>query len=109
MIILDSNFIIYAVKYRLIDEVKEKQHEYGKIVVPKQVLAELEKQKRAAEFSIAEKFPVKRIFARNADSAILKMAKKGDVVATMDRMLGKKLKNTCKIMVIRNKKKISVL
>ena len=51
-------------------------------------------------------FEVKEVEAGDADSALLKLAGKGDVIATLDKELKKKFKNG-KILSIRQKKYIA--
>ena len=113
MIIVDTNFLVYAVKYKLADELR-KEH----ICIPLQVLkelAQLAKKDSNAKIAlqIAKKFEKKKVKAKDADSAIIKLAGKekgkGNIVATMDSEIKKKLKKICKVMVIRGKKKIVIL
>jgi len=102
MIILDTNFLIYLAKYRLIhllDDISKQ------LVVPNAVIEELEmlsikaekiKDREAAKFalSIIDKWNIKILeCGGNADSAILLLAEKNRAkVATMDKILSENLR-----------------
>lgn len=107
-IILDTNFLIYCAKNKL-DYKEEISNLLGRkceLVVPVQVVNELkrlrEKAKKlrdreacdlALQLLKANKIKIARIKAKNADNAILNSAKgkKGNIVATLDRGMRKKL------------------
>lgn len=114
LIIPDTNFLIYLVKYRMLDEL-----EHYKIMTISQIPEELQKiisDKRtkvedrvaasiALTFLRAKKIKILRQEGK-ADNAILAMAKKlGAKIATMDKELSKKAeKDKIKVIKIRQKK-----
>jgi rRNA-processing protein FCF1 len=117
MIILDTNFIIYAIKYKLAHNLEEYKNE---LAVPEQVVFELEmlssksekiKDREDAKLGLLliEKWNVKVLNETgNADDAIEKLAQKTRAkVATMDKILVNRLKKTgIKILKIRQKTKL---
>jgi len=117
MIILDTNFLIYLAKYRLIhllDDVR------SQLAVPDAVIEELEmlsikagkiKDREAAKLalSIIEKWNIKLLeCGGNADSAILLLAEKNRAkVATMDKILSESLrKRGIFVIKLRQKKRL---
>lgn len=112
-IAFDTNFLLYCIKQKIdfLQELDRLCSFAYKLVVPQQVMAELEriaetksaksKDKKIAEIAlqlldklISEKqIRIKRIKASGADDALLKLDKKTYVVATLDRGLRQKLKN----------------
>lgn len=120
LVIPDTNFLIYMTKYRLWDELKKEYPRYSLLVLP-QVVYELKtlikkfkgKDKEAAllAFEFIKKTKIK---ARkgHADAIILQTAlwlkdagEKNFIVATMDKILRKKLKKAkIKILTIRQKR-----
>lgn len=114
IIILDTNFLIYCVKYKidLLSELERICPGY-KLVVPGSVVAELkglEEKAAPLAFSILNKFVKQKKVAvikseKSADKAILELAKAANAVATMDRLLAAKLKKVGKrIIKVRQKK-----
>jgi rRNA-processing protein FCF1 len=116
MIILDTNFLIYALKYKIAQQLEEFKRE---LAVPSQVIEELEKlsmtgkiaDREAAKIALVflEKWNVNVLEAEgNADEAIESLALKNKAkVATMDKLLAKKLeKSKIQILKIRQKKRI---
>ena len=116
MIILDTNFLIYALKYRIAQQLEEFK---GELAVPAQVIEELEKlsmigkvaDREAAKIALVflEKWNVKVLDAGgNADEAIESLAVENKAkVATMDKLLAKRLKKSkIQILKIRQKKRI---
>lgn len=118
LLIPDTNFLIYLVKYKLLDEI-----EHYKIIIIKQIIEELEKiinNKRTkvedkVAASIALTFLKTRLKIRKAriekqegktDDAIIASAKKlGAKIGTMDKELSKKAeKEKIKVIKIRQKK-----
>jgi rRNA-processing protein FCF1 len=120
-IILDTNFLVYAAKQK-IDYTSELS---GKLVVLSSVVGELKKLKENARkkedkdsAGLALQILNKNIKSKkikviktkeNADKAIRKLAKKEDIVATLDRGLKKKLKGKARILSIRQRKKLEIL
>ncbi|MBU2496481.1 MAG: ribonuclease VapC [Nanoarchaeota archaeon] len=122
LIVLDTNFLIYCAKYKVdfeteIDRICDFKY---KIVLPKQVVNELNelsknaiksKDREAASLAlqIIKNFEIKKIDAKNADEAILKL--KANVLATMDKELRKRFKNDRKgkLLLIRQKKYLNLI
>lgn len=119
-VILDTNFLIYCAENKIdfkerISEIVDEGYE---LVVPNLVVIEL---KRLAETAVKlrdreavglalkmlEKSGAKiaQVESRNADSAIIKLAK-GNIVATLDFELRKKLKGS-RVLVVEGNKKIA--
>ena len=123
-VILDANFLIYCSENKLdyISEIMNLMNEGYELVIPKQVMDELnDLHKKATKFSdrtaswlamqIVEKNKDKiRVMdgrANNGDEAILNLVRIGDVVATLDLELRQRLKALGKrIIVIQRKKKL---
>jgi rRNA-processing protein FCF1 len=119
-IIPDTNFLIYLVKFKLLDKLEN----YKEILLLKQVLAELvvlsksEKEKvvdrerasLALQFleKIGEKVKFVNDIDSKADDAVLELGmkeKKTAIVGTMDKELVKRLKKEgIKVLIIRQKK-----
>jgi len=118
--ILDTNFIITCVKQK-IDFFEELRFMGLQVVVPKQVIAELERlvktkkgaAKNQAELTLAilrANIPKLIDLKQNyVDKALINYSKKHKdiIIATLDSELKKKLK--CNKIVIRNKKKLQIL
>ncbi|MBU1136386.1 MAG: PIN domain-containing protein [Nanoarchaeota archaeon] len=120
-ILLDTNFVLTCVKEKL-DFLETRK--FGKVVIPKQVLNELEKLEKKtngrnsenAELALRiikdnkEEIEFVELDGKFADSGIVKYAENNDVVvATLDRELKKKLRGKAKIVVIRGRKKIEII
>lgn len=120
-IILDTNFILTCVKQK-IDFFEYLEMQGLKILIPKQVIRELESivnSKKKLHFrenaklalSLLERnfFSKIDLKIKNVDSGILKFAKsnKDLIVATLDRGIKSKVQN--QKMVIRGKKKLEVI
>jgi len=117
MIILDTNFLIYIMKYKLAHDIEE---HINQLAVPVQVINELKTLAKNAEktadrqaanlaLMLLEKWKVKIIEEEGvADEAIARMALKNRAkVATLDKILGLKLKkNGISLLKIRQKKHI---
>lgn len=114
LLIPDTNFLIYLVKYRLLNEL-----EHYKIVLVPQIIEELKKLERDKKTKIEDRTAavVAGMFLRNfnmivhevkgkADDAIIAVAKKfGAKIGTMDKELSKKaMKEGLEIIKIRQKK-----
>ena len=113
MIILDTNFLMYLMKYRLAHELEEFKNE---LAVPEQVIQELErlsvnanlKDREAAKLSLIliKEWGIKTEKAEGkADKAIQYLAFKNKAaVGTMDKLLTKELKKGgIRILKIRQK------
>lgn len=122
-ILLDANFLLYCAKQK-IDYISEINS--GEVVVLSPVVREIEKLKEGAEkagdrqdaelaLQILEKniregrVRVLKTGEKNGDNAIMAEARQGDIVATMDKELKKKLKRKTRILIIKGKKKIEML
>ena len=109
-VILDTSFIFSCVKQK-IDFFERIEHEGMKAVVPLQTIKELEGLGAAAALKILEnnEFETINVKGKDADEAIIKIAKKNPeiIVATLDQGMQKKLKN--KKMIIRGKKKLEIV
>jgi len=123
LIALDTNFLVYIAKYK-IDLLAELDRicENYKLVIPFQVIEELKKltetgklkDKEAAQLALQllellekeNKLTIKKIPAKDADSAILKLAP--ETIATLDKELKKRFKKV-KILTIRQKKYLQVV
>jgi len=118
-ILLDTNFLVYCAKQK-IDYVSEMPA--GEIVVLSSVVSELEKlaekaekarDKESAKFALSllkhNKIKIIKTKEKSADKAILEMAEKEDVVATMDKELKEKLKGKTRILSIRKGKRLEIL
>lgn len=94
-----------------IDFFEKIQHEGMKILIPLQAIRELEGLGADTALKILDKneFDPIAIQGKDADTAILKIAKKDPelIVATLDQGLQKKLKN--RKMIIRGKKTLEIL
>ena len=109
-IVLDTSFIFSWVKQK-IDFFEKIQHEGMKVMIPEQAIDELMGLGAQAALNILEanEFEMVKVPGKDADEAILKIAKKNPdvIVATLDRGLQKKLKN--RKMIIRGKKKLEII
>ena len=114
MIILDTNFLIYLMKYRIADALEGKKNE---LAVPSPVINELKglaksaekgKDKEAAKMALVllEKWKVRILESgKNADAAIEELAAEHKAkVGTVDRLLAKKLESLgIKLIKVRQK------
>jgi len=111
-IVLDTNFIIICIKQK-IDFFEELEKMGFTIIIPKQVIQELEKLKRKLELKILEKyrssFKIIRFKKGYVDKGIIEFAEKNPraIIATLDRDLKNRILN--RKMVIRQKKKLEVI
>jgi len=118
-IVLDTNFLIYSVKYNIFQQLEEPGM---KILLPFQALKEIEmlsktarkgKDREAAKMALqlTKKFiKVEKISARNADDAALNLAiQEKASLATLDKGLMKKAgENGVKTVGIRQKSYIDL-
>ncbi len=109
-IILDTSFILTAIKQK-IDFFHIFEKEGMQAIIPEQVIRELKGLGAELALEIIQKNEFKRIKipGKDADSAIIKLAKKNPtaIVATLDRGLQKKIRNHK--LIIRQKKKIEII
>jgi rRNA-processing protein FCF1 len=117
-IVLDTNFLIYAVTYGLLQQIERPDIT---LIVPSAVLDELEKlseKEKKAKDRDAAKFAMYYVYktgikivkadARKADDAVMEIAKKENAaLATLDEDLAKTAKaRRIKIIEIKQKKYI---
>lgn len=123
-ILLDTNFIMTCVKQK-IDFINELAETGFRIIVPRQVVAELKrvaelKSKKLKDRELAElslkileskmrQLDFIDLGKKHVDKLIVEYAKKHPrlIVATLDKELKKKVKNN--IMVIRDLKKLEII
>jgi len=118
MIVLDTNFMLYCMKYRIIDRVLDIGE---KMLIPEPVFNEIRKIARERsvrggdagtalqiilKFKREGKVFLRKTHAKFADDSVLELAKNTkSVVGTLDVGLGRRLrKERIKILKIRNKK-----
>ena len=114
MIILDTNFLVYILKYKITHQIEEYKKE---MAIPDRVIEELEKlsekgkvkDREAAKLALllAKEWKIKIIKAKGkADEAIEKLAIENKAkVATLDKALAQRLKeHKIKLLQIRQKK-----
>lgn len=120
-IAVDTNMLFAQeqFKVRIVEEIQGILHN-AKIFVPMQVLEELEKlegkskrlekQARIARQVLKEeKIGKIKVFAENADKALLLLSKKGFIIATNDKALRKKIKESNGKCITLRKKKYLIL
>lgn len=122
VIAMDTNFLTAILQFR-VDVFSEIKSEFGsniKFVVPAQVNSELERiSEKGGKIAMAVKIAKEamrknkvgevEVSARNADSALAKIAQDGAVVATNDRNLKKRIKALGgTVIYLRQKKFIEV-
>lgn len=111
-VLLDANFIITSVKNK-IDFYEELFMEGYKIIIPEEVMRELEKldNKAVLDFLGKKEFSKIKLNSRNVDNGIVKYAGENPdvVIATLDRAIQLKVKRKNRIMVIRSNKKFEVI
>ena len=109
-ILLDTSFIIAAVAKK-IDFFEMLEAEGFNVLIPQQVINELEGlgENLALNILEKEKFDLVSIPGKDADAAIVNFAKKDPkaVVATLDKGLQKRVKNSK--IIIRGRKKLEIL
>ena len=119
-VILDTNFILTCIKQK-IDFFEDLKFMGTRVLIPKQVIKEIKsiinskkklhfKEDAKLALKLLEKNSFKEIDLKekNVDKGIVKYSKKNDViVATLDRELKNKIKNSK--LVIKEKKKLKVL
>ena len=117
-VILDTNFLVYCAEQKidykeLIEELINEGHE---LVVPEQVMGELkemsEKSEKLSDRTAAKlalkllehnKVSVAKAEGKYADEAVISLGK-GNIVATHDVALKKRLRNSRRIIITGNKK-----
>ncbi len=122
-VILDTNFILTCIRQK-IDFFEEFSLQGFKILIPKQVIDELEKVKASkkklhfredAKLVLKildknkDKFKKINLKTKNVDSGLINFAKenKNTIIATLDRELKRKIKN--QKLIIRGKKRLELI
>ncbi|MBI2042892.1 hypothetical protein HYT25_00710 [Candidatus Pacearchaeota archaeon] len=113
--VLDSSFILTCAKQK-IDFFEFLENEGFQIIIPKQVIGEIEKisktkdyGKLAGQVLKKNKFREVDLKTKNVDLGIIKYAKKNPetIIATLDSGIKRKIKN--KKIVVRGKKKLEIV
>ena len=108
--ILDTSFILTCVRQK-IDFFEKIEHWGMKAVIPMQTIRELEGLGADVALKIIDKneFETIDVPGKDADTAIIKLAKQNPlaIVATLDEGLKKKIKNPK--MIIRGRKKLEIV
>lgn len=109
-VILDTSFILTCVRQK-IDFFERISHEGMQAVIPLQTITELKGLGADTALKIIEQneFETVNVPGKDADQAILKIARKDRhaIIATLDEGLKKKITNSK--MVIRGKKKLEII
>jgi len=109
-VILDTSFIITSIKQK-IDFFEDIRFMGLQILIPDKVIHELEglKSDLALKILKSHKFKLIEIKGKNTDRAIINYAKEnsGVIVATLDKEIKTKIKNSK--LVIRQKKKLEII
>lgn len=116
--VLDTNFLIYAVRYRLIGNLAGQLTEIAdgpvSIVIPGPVLHELENSKLVEAKVALESLKTMKytIFESSlpADDAIVEFAaKNGGFVCTQDKKLKERLPEKCRVVALRGKASLKLV
>lgn len=111
-ILLDTNFILSCMKQK-IDFFEEIYLMGIQIIIPEQVIKELERLKKLSALTLIEKEKYKfeeiSLKGKIVDNAIINYAKENPtvIIATLDRDIQKKIKN--RKMIIRDRKKLEII
>lgn len=109
-ILLDTNFIISCIKNKIdfFDYIEEEGYS---IVIPEQVINELEGLKKESALRLLEKnkFNMISLKGKIVDNSIINYAKANPniIIATLDKELQRKIKN--RKMIIRNRKRLEII
>lgn len=110
--LIDTNFILTCMKQK-IDFFEEIPLIGIQIIIPEEVIAELEKLKKETALRLLEnekeKFDKVKLGSKNVDNAIVNFAKKNPdiIIATLDKGIKNKINN--RKITIRNKKKLEII
>jgi rRNA-processing protein FCF1 len=111
-VLLDTNFIITCMKQK-IDFFEEITLIGIPIIIPEEVIGELEKLKQDQALRLLkkeqDKFSKIKLLGKNVDNAIINFASKNPetIIATLDREIKTKIKN--RKMIIRDKKQLEII
>lgn len=108
-VILDTNFIIHSLKYKI--DIVEGLRNVGvsEIYVLDKTVDELEKLNAKLALKFVKKFKILKTKQGNVDDLLVELVKKGDLVGTQDRELKRRLKNKVRFVVIRQKKYYKII
>lgn len=108
-VLLDTNFIVSCMKEK-VDFFEEIPLMGISIIIPEQVIKELEKLHFKSALGLLEKSNFKKIalLGKNVDNAIINYAKKNPelIIATLDRGIKRRIRNP--ILMLRKKKKLEI-
>ena len=110
-VLLDTNFILTGIKQK-IDFFEEIPLMGIQIIIPQEVIKELEKLKRISALKLLEnerdKFQTISLTGKIVDNAIINYAKKNTsvIIATLDEGIQRKIRNDKMIIVDRRKLEI---
>lgn len=108
-VLLDTNFILTCMNQK-IDFFEEFYLSGIQIIIPENVVGELEKLKKTSALKLLEKNEFQKILlkGKNVDNSIVEYSKKNPkiIVATLDQEIRKKIKN--QKISIRNRKKLEI-
>jgi rRNA-processing protein FCF1 len=111
-VLLDTNFIITCMKHK-IDFFEEIPLIGIPIIIPQEVIGELQKLKQEQALRLLkkeeDKFSKISLQGKNVDNAIINFANKNPetIIATLDREIKTKIKN--RKMIIRDKSKLEII
>ena len=111
-VLLDTNFILTCMKQK-IDFFDEIPVMGIKIIIPQNVLDELQKLKKSSALKLMEQekanFVKLFLAGKNVDNSIIRYAKENKdlIIATLDKGIQKKIKN--KKLIIRDKKQLEII
>jgi uncharacterized protein len=109
-ILLDTNFILTCMKNK-IDFFDYLDLEGYSIIIPEQIINELEKLKQESALRLLEKNKFKKISltGKIVDNSIINYARENPeiIIATLDREIKTKIKN--RKMTIRNRNKLEIV
>jgi rRNA-processing protein FCF1 len=108
--LLDTNFIISCIKQK-IDFFEEIPQMGISIIIPEEVISELEDLKQAYALNLLKKskFSKIKLNGKNVDNAIINFAKQnpGVIIATLDEDIKRKIRNSK--LIIRDKTKLEII
>lgn len=111
-VLLDTNFIITCIKQR-IDFFEEIPLMGIQILIPEQVIKELEKLKNLSALTLLEnekgKFKIIELKGKIVDNSIINYARENTdiIIATLDEGIQRKIRN--RKMVIRDRRKLEII
>ncbi len=111
-VLLDTNFILTCIKQKI--DFFEEFYLIGiQIIIPQQVINELEKLEKTVALNLLEKetknYKIISLKGKNVDNSIVTYSKENPsvIIATLDQEMRRKIKN--KKVNIRNKKTLEII